>query len=274
MPGHLIATWFSLLLASVGSPVVPSGKNLITKPTINTAFTHGERLEYRVHYGFINAGEGVMVVSDQLYRINSKPCYRIEVTGKTIGSFDLFLRIRNAWGTYVDTNHYLPQKSFRSIQEGKYKRLEETYFDYEKRLARMEVKDKQPVQLSIPDMLQDMVSGYYNLRLVDYNNMKSGDTLKINGILEDQVYDFKIRYMGKHWLKTKYGHIKTILLKPVLPNNALFAGENAISLWISDDANKIPLKCKADMVMGAVELDLKKMTNLRHPIQFKKKPES
>lgn len=137
----------------------------------------------------------------------------------------------------------------------------------------MEVRDKQPVLVKIPEMLQDMVSAYYNLRLQDYNILKSGDTLFLKGILEDQIYDFKIRYMGKYWLKTKYGHIRTFLLKPVMPYNSLFAGENAISLWISDDANKIPLKCKADLVVGAVELDLKAMANLKHPLQFKKKPD-
>jgi len=239
----------------------------------NYAFSKGERLEYRVHFGFINAGEGVMHVGEQLYKINGKPCYRIEVNGKTIGSFDLFLRIRNSWGSYVDTNNYLPQKSFRSIQEGNYKRLEETYFDYEKKIARLEVKDKQEVQVKIPDVLHDMVSGYYNLRLQNYDHMKSGDTLFLKGILEDKVYDFKIKYLGKYWLKTKYGHIKTLLLKPIMPDNALFDGENPISLWISDDANKIPLKCKAELVVGAVELDLKGMSNLRHGLKFNKKPD-
>jgi len=272
MTASSIIFWFSICTAFVSNILLENLPAEKPKVLLNNAYSHGERLEYRVHYGFVNAGESVMTVSDQLYRINGKPCFRIEVTGRTVGSFDLFLRIRNSWGTYVDTNQFLPQKSFRSIQEGKYNRMEETYFDYDKKLARMEVKEKQPVLVKIPDLLQDMVSGYYSLRLQEYKSLNNGDTLFLKGILEDQIYDFKIRYMGRYWLKTKYGHIRTILLKPVMPNNVLFAGENAISLWISDDANKIPLKCKADLVVGAVELDLKGMSNLRHPLQFNKKP--
>ena len=41
-----------------------------------------------------------------------------------------------------------------------------------------------------------------------------------------------------------------------MPKNSLFDGENSIKFWLSADQYKIPLKIKADMFVGAVEIDI------------------
>ena len=57
-------------------------------------------------------------------------------------------------------------------------------------------------------------------------------------------------------MKTKLGTIRAIVLSPIMPENGLFDGENSIKVWISDDQNKVPLKVKAQMFVGAVEVDI------------------
>ena len=41
-----------------------------------------------------------------------------------------------------------------------------------------------------------------------------------------------------------------------MPKNGLFDGENSIRLWMSDDAIRIPVKVRAELFVGAVELDI------------------
>ena len=41
-----------------------------------------------------------------------------------------------------------------------------------------------------------------------------------------------------------------------MPENKLFDGENSIKVWLSDDINKVPLKIRANMFVGAVEVDI------------------
>src|SRR5688572_25972815 len=67
----------------------------------NDSFTTGEKLHYKVHYGFINAAESVIDIDNQVHTINGRPCYKVNVFGKTVGSFDFFLRIRDTWRSYV-----------------------------------------------------------------------------------------------------------------------------------------------------------------------------
>jgi hypothetical protein len=235
----------------------------------NESFTTGEVLEYRIHYGFINAGDAVIEVNPKLHRLNNRPCYKIDVRGRTTGTFDMFLRIRNNYGSYIDTAAFIPHKSIRNVEEGRYRKFEVTTFDYnhDQAIVKDEARNEEK-KLPVPKNVQDMIGGYYFLRLLDYDHMNVGDTIRVNAVFENELYDFKIRYMGKEKLKTKFGSIPAITLVPVMPDNKMFDGENSISVWLSDDKNRIPLKIKANMFVGAVELDLKGYRGLKNRLNF------
>jgi hypothetical protein len=99
--------------------------------------------------------------------------------------------------------------------------------------------------------------------------MKVNDTIKINAFFEDKLYDFKIKYVGKTKIDTKFGDIQVIKLVPIMPDNQLFNGENSISVFLSDDKNKIPVRMQAEMFVGSVKVDLVKYSGLKNPICFK-----
>jgi len=238
-------------------------------------FGPNEKLEYRVHYGFINAGEATIEVFPQLYKVNNKVCYKAAVLGHSSSAFDIALKIRDTWVTYMDTATTTPQKFYRHIEEGKYRLKENVFYDYNKGLATVEregkkEKDKETKTYTIPQAVQDLVSGYFYLRTVDYSRLRIGDTLKVNAFLEDKTYDFRIKYLGKEKIDTKFGTINAIKLSPVMPSNGLFDGENSIKMWLSDDRNRVALKIQAEMFVGAVEIDLKNYQGLHSPMCFNK----
>ena len=237
-------------------------------------FSKGEKLEYRVHYGFINAGEATVQVHPEYYVINNKVCYKATCYGRSVGAFDMVTKIRDTWGSYIDTSEFIPQRSYRDITEGKYKLKEGVYFYHTKGQASAERENKKgevsKASYSIPYGVQDIISGFYFLRKLDYNKMKVGDTIKLNAFFEDALYKFNIKYLGKCVLNTRFGKINAIKLSPIMPDNQLFDGENSIRVWLSDDKNKVPLQMQADMFVGAVEVELKKYQGLKYPITFKK----
>jgi hypothetical protein len=228
----------------------------------NTSFIRGEVIEYKAHYGFVNAAEGQMVIHDDLFTINGRPCYKIDVFGKSIGMFDLFLRIRDNWGTYLDTASIVPQKFYQKIEEGKYRKHEIIDFDHENgnvKVHNYHFRNKawKPIEeFEIPRYAQDIVSGYYYLRTLDFKKIKEGEIITVKAFFDDEVYDFKIKFIGREQLKTKLGTINSLVISPIMPENSLFDGENSIQVWISEDRNKVPLKIRANMFVGAVEIDI------------------
>ena len=235
------------------------------------SYSPGERLSYRVHYGLINAGEAKIEIHDKLFVVNDKVCIKAVCTGKTTGAFDLMMRVKDSWGSYVDTNSHAPQKGFRDIQEGKYRLKEATSFDYVNNAVTVERetdKKSSAVFKTLSDT-KDIVSGFFYLRNLNFNNMRIGDTIAIHAFLEDKMYDFKVKYSGKGVVETKFGDIKCLKLNPIMEKNGLFEDGNSIRLWLSDDKNKIPVRIEADMFVGQVAMDLKEYKGLKYPIEFK-----
>lgn len=251
--------------ALTASDALPVRMKLIKDPV----FDRGEYVDYRVHYGWITAGEARSQVHPQYHTVNNRTTWKIEVVGKTTGTFDKMLRIRDTWGSYVDTAENIPLQAYRNIEEGRYRRYEETFYDYGKKKAQIVIKNENRTQeVDIARGIQDIVSGYYYLRLLDFSNMKPGQVMNVNALFEDKTYNFKIKYVGREKIKTKFGKINALALSPIMPPNQLFDGENSIKFYVSDDRNRIPLKVSAEMFVGAVELDIKGYGNLKYPLKF------
>lgn len=235
----------------------------------NTSFGPGEHLEYRVHYGFLNAAEATVDVSPTLYKVNDRPCFRVNVHGRTVGAFDLVTRIRDTWRSYIDTTAIVPHKFYRNIQEGNYRKEESVTFDHRNNLVRAEDEDEKG-SYKVPDNVQDIISGYYFLRTIDFNRLSVGQSIDVPAFFDEEVYNMRVRYRGKETIRTRHGRINVIKLNPILPANKLFKGEDAIRIWVSDDANKVPVKVEAELMVGAMEMDLKRHRGLKQDLRFYK----
>lgn len=227
----------------------------------------GERIEYRVHYGFINAGEAVMQIDKEIHRVNNRSCYKIDVFGRTKGFFDMVTTVRDNWGTYLDTSAIVSQRFYQSIKEGKYMKKEVIDFDQINHVAivnRLNNKDSTLIKKdkieTLPNM-QDLVSGYYYMRTFNYDTMKVDQIFTVTGFFDDTTYHVNVRFLGREKLKTKVGDYDTFLMSPIMPKNSFFRGKNPIKAWISDDKFRIPLKVKAELIIGSIEIDIRSYEN-------------
>jgi len=239
----------------------------------NTSFTNGELLSYKVHYGLINAAEATIEVADNIHRVNNRPCYQATVTGRTLGSFDFFLRIRDTWRSYIDTATIRPQRFFRNIEENHYRKRETVDFDHARDVAAVESykKDKNDVKrgsFKVPNNVQDIVSGVYFLRTINFDQRRPGEVIRVQGFFDDEVFSMDVIYKGRETVETKAGIIRAIRLVPKMPSNKLFRGENAISVYLSDDRNKIPVLIQAEMFVGSVKVDMYKYQGLKNRLNL------
>ena len=63
----------------------------------NEAFKAGEILKYRIHYGFMDAGEAILEVKDELHPVGSRKTFHVVGTGRTKGAFDWFFKVRDRY---------------------------------------------------------------------------------------------------------------------------------------------------------------------------------
>lgn len=235
----------------------------------NTAFDSGEELVFKVSYGFLDAAEAKMKVSPQVTSVNNRPTYKIDVFGETLGVFKLF-RVNNNWGTYLDTTKIIPYQSYRHIEEGKYRKHEQVIFDHEKKNAHVKLYDRENKELvdtkdyKVPANVQDIVSGFYQLRTMDLKRLKKGDSVTLTGFFDKEVYNLKLEYKGKETVSTKLGTFSSFVFSPIIPKNKLFRGEQPVTIWVTDDKNKIPVKIKAKLAVGALDMEIMEARGLRN----------
>ena len=128
----------------------------------------GEIIETKVSFSFFNAGKASMLVDNKIHFVNDLPCYKIDVYGRTTGFFDFFARVRDNWGVYIDTISYTPQKFYKYLQEGKYKKNEILRFNIQP-LDSVEViildketkEEKDRIYYHSKNQFKDIMRGYF-----------------------------------------------------------------------------------------------------------------
>ncbi|SHN22174.1 Protein of unknown function [Cyclobacterium lianum] len=227
----------------------------------NQAFTTGEELTFNVSYFFINAAEAKMVISDQVHHIDGRPAYKIDVFGRTLSIFKLFY-VKDNWGSYIDTAQIVPFRSYRHIEEGNYRKHEVIDFDHQEQSAVVKLYDRENKNLTkverfdVPRNVQDIVSGYYLLRTMDLRGLKKGEEISIKGFFDKKNYNLKLTYEGMDEVSTEIGDFNTHIFSPTLPSNKLFRGKKPVKIWITADENRIPVKIKASMMVGSINMDI------------------
>ena len=236
----------------------------------NTAFTFGEELQFEVTYGWLNLAEAKLQVGRKVINEAARPHFKIDAFGKTKGAATIFGKVNDNWGTHLDTGTLLPTLSYRHIEEGKYRKHEKVYFDQVNRTAKMELYDrdnrvlKDTKEFKLPSQVQDLVSGFYFLRTLDLSNLKKGQVILITGFFDKEIYNLKLIFEGTEQLETSLGLKKTYIFSPLVPPNKLFRGDYPVKVWVTSDQNKIPVKIKADLFIGSLNIDISSAKGLRN----------
>ncbi|GAB3648792.1 hypothetical protein GCM10028791_13070 [Echinicola sediminis] len=232
-------------------------------------YQKGEELTFKVKYLFFNAAEAKMIIDDQIHSINGKPSYKIDIFGKTLSIFSIF-RVKDNWGSYMDTAKNIPYRSYRHIEEGGYRKHEVIDFDHGDRKATVKLYDRDNRKLvkttehEITPGIQDIVSGFYYMRHLDLEKYKKGDIIIIKGFFDEKTYNLKLIFQGRDKISTKVGNFDTFVISPVMPSNKLFSGENPIKMWVTNDKNKIPVKIEAELVVGSLNMEITSIKGLRN----------
>jgi hypothetical protein len=243
-------------------------------PTVrNDSFKRGEVIEFKMTYGFFTVGKGAARIDNAYYKMNDRYCFKVDVSGKTVGMIDWVADIDDKWGSYIDTAALVPHQFYRKIREGRYKKDEWTNFDHVNKKIEVKAvgrngKAREPKYFDAPSEVRDLIGGFLYLRIMDFSNLKVNDTVTVNGFLEDEFYKLKIIYRGKDTVKLKIGKVRALVFTPVMPANKLFDGEDSITAFFSDDKNRIPLKIDAKMFVGSAGVELTGYSGLKNPLNL------
>jgi hypothetical protein len=88
---------------------------------------------------------------------------------------------------------------------------------------------------------------------------------------DNETTKFKLKFIGREDIKTKFGVVATMIFRPLVQSGRIFKEEEGLTLWISDDYNKIPVRIKANLLVGSIKADLEEYKGLNNSFKLKAK---
>lgn len=234
-----------------------------------SAFQDGEWFKFRMSYsGFLKAGNATLSLNET--SLDGKPVYHVVGKGWTTGAIKWFFKVKDKYESYFDKETGVPYKFIRKIDEGGHTKDLEIIFNQDAKEAVIENKKKKTTKTVATEKdVQDMVSAFYFLRNnYETESIKEGDVVSLNMFFDEENFVFKLKYLGRETIDTEFGKVKTLKFRPYVMAGRVFKEQESLTLWVSADENKIPLKIKADLAVGSLRADLEAFKGLKHSFQI------
>lgn len=258
----ILAVLLSLIFIPSAFAHLPGGYEF--RKMKNNSFQEGEKLTFDVKYGFVVAGVATMEIP-KIKRISGRDAYHITFEVNSVPSFDWIYKVRDRYETYLDVEGLFPWRFEQHIREGSYKRDFAAFFDQRKGKAKTSEGE-----YDIPLYVHDMISAFYFSRTVDYTGMKVNERIHLKNFYKDKVHDLDVKYLGKETIEVPAGKFDCIVIEPLVQEGGLFKHEGNIIIWLTDDENKMPVRVKTKVVVGAIDADLTDYEGLKGKLTSKR----
>lgn len=240
----------------------------------NIAFKGGEVVRYHAYYNWhfvwMNAGEVTFSVKNIQWQ--KKPAYHITAHGSTYRNYDFFYKVRDTFEVVVDTMRLEPFMFKQVNYEGSYHCHNYYTFNHVNRTIKGRIqKEDEPernMTLKWHDCSFDLLTMVYRARNIPYHQFAPGTKIPIKMLVDGAIYDLYIRYLGVETIKTRDGrHFRCLKFKPLLVEGTIFKSGEDMTVWVTDDKNRVPIIVEAKVLIGSVKAVFIDAQGLRHPME-------
>ena len=239
----------------------------------NNVFKSGEVLQYVITYNWLLVWTDVGAVKFEAKteKKNGKELLMLKGMGTSYPFYDWFFKVRDVYTSWVNPKTLLPVYYHRDVNEGDYIINIKYNFDYDNMVAYSEsFKTKKPLwrdTIPIPECTYDVISVIYQARNIDFSKVKKDEQILFKILLDNELHDVYIRYKGKEVKKVRgVGKFNCIKFTGSLIAGDVFKGGEDLTIWVTDDQNRIPVWIESPIIVGTVKARLVKYEGLKYPL--------
>ena len=116
--------------------------------------------------------------------------------------------------------------------------------------------------MEIPDNTQDILSAFYFVRNLD---LTVGDSVFINVTVDGKNVVTKVIAHKLETINTVFGKTECLVIEPLMETEAVFKQSGRISIWLTNDEQKIPVKMESKVTFGSFKAYLKEYEGVLVP---------
>jgi hypothetical protein len=145
-------------------------------------------------------------------------------------------------------------------EQGKRKRVLDAVYDHEKnRVLWREVSpNPQAGYFDFSEPIQDVLTVIYYLRT---QKLEPGKSFDVPVTDAGKVFTLSVAVAERKEIDTVLGRVNTIRIDPALfGDNAAVRAKGKLSIWVTDDARRLPVRAQLKVEMGTFEIKLKEVS--------------
>ncbi len=263
----LVFGGLAVLLAVALAPAVaqqrlpPPRANPRTAAEREVPFRAGEQLGYDITWSsFVTATAATATISVREKRAaySSPAAYYIVAEGRPTPLVAAFYSLYYKVDSWLDAYTLLPLRASIYSQEGAQRENKVTTFNQARRWARYEEQEgSSPARarnVPLAPNTQDALSVFYALRAAP---LKMGARMVFPVVFDGTPYQLDVKVGGTQTVRTKAGARSAWRITPTLmAGGRPVESPRGMTLWISDDAQRLPLQMQVDLAVGRFVLTL------------------
>jgi hypothetical protein len=228
-------------------PVVKDTIKTERKAT-NLSFGEGEKLEFKVRWGPIKAGNATMEITETI-EFQGRKCFRVVSTAESSKFFSAFFKVRDRVESFIDKEGLYSLHFEKHLREGKFKSDKFVDFDQQNHLA-VAGKDTIPV----PPFVQDVLSALYYVRT---QQLEVGKSLFVDNHTDNKNYPLEVKVLKRERVEVDAGTFDCLVVQPILQAAGVFEQKGTLTVWLTDDQKKMPVQMKSKVAIGSIITELK-----------------
>jgi hypothetical protein len=213
-------------------------------------FGPGERLEFSIDYGFINAGGATMSV-ERTRNVSGRECLDIRTEAKSNAVFSKIYKVWDRAQTFLEVEALLPRRFEKHLREGSYRKDAVVKFDRDEHFARYENGD----EIVIHPWAQDELSAFYYVRMLP---LEVGRDVLIDNHANRKNYPLKVIVHRRETVEVGAGRFDCLVIEPVIREGGIFTAKGTLTIWITDDVRRMPVKMTTKVVVGSISATLQR----------------
>ena len=221
-------------------------------------FAAGETLTFDVSWSsYLTAGTATLAVKERKASYGSEAFY-IVAEGRPTSILSKLYDLYYKADTLLDVYSLLPQRASVFSNENGRQRMKTTMFEHARKKASYEVQTRTNVKkdVAISAYAQDVIGALYVVRAIPF---KAGEKFSIPICDGGTSFVVQIQVGQVETVKTGIGDVRAFKLTPILPASHSAAARR-LTLWVSEDARKLPVRMQAQLPVGSFDLTLKSAT--------------
>ncbi len=239
----------------------------------NTSIGNNEKLTFSASYNMSGLLTEIAQVTMETSEVktSSSTLLRLKCSAATYSSFDSYFKIRDLYESYVSPTSLTPFLYKRDINEGTYNKFEQYKFNHKSKTVESIFRKKKKSgdleeikTVKIGGNTKDLVSTIYHIRNLDIHKAKPGDSSSFPFLFDNEELIIVVKYLSKETINTNLGKKECYKLAVSLKNDNALKGNNENLLWLTADANKVPVYAKFKIAVGTGELKIKSATGLKN----------